>query len=117
MTLGDVIVVLICLAIGYWLVARILPGPDAPRPTDTAKDVDAAQPPGPPTYEPVTLSNWHRILEVNENASREEINAAYRRKISQYHPDKVAQMGEDIRAVADAKSQQINAAYEIGMRR
>ena len=37
--------------------------------------------------------------------------------ISQYHPDKVAQMGEEIRAVANAKSREINAAYEIGKQR
>jgi len=117
MTAGDAIVVLVCLAAGYWLVSRFLGAPKAQQPPDSAKDDDVAQREIPPAYEPVTLSNWYRILEVSEYASREDIYAAYRRKISQYHPDKVSRLGEDIRAVADEKSKQINAAYEIGMRR
>ncbi|MFO1427728.1 MAG: hypothetical protein U1F11_12315 [Steroidobacteraceae bacterium] len=48
--------------------------------------------------------------------SRAEVFAACKKLISQYHPDEVAQMGEEIRAVAEAKTQDINAAYEIGMR-
>jgi DnaJ like chaperone protein len=64
----------------------------------------------------VNLSNWYRVLGVREDAGKEEIVAAYRRRIGEYHPDKVARMGEEIRAVADRKTQQINAAYEIGMR-
>src|SRR6187399_581825 len=99
MTIGDGIVVLVCLAAGYWFVARILTDPDAKQPAEPPKEADAAQRQGSPAYEPVTLSNWYLILEVSENASRDEISAAYRRKISQYHPDKVSQLGDDIRAV------------------
>jgi len=70
-----------------------------------------------PNAQKVTAANWHTVLGVAEDASREQINEAYRRMISQYHPDKVAQMGEEIRAVANAKSREINAAYEIGKQR
>ncbi len=55
--------------------------------------------------------NWFRILEVSEDASQEQIVTAYKQKIHQYHPDKVAQMGAEIRELAELKSQQINAAY------
>ena len=115
MTIGDGIVVLICLAAGYWLVSKLLAKLEEPKSIVPAKEVGTTQQQTPPGYEPVTRSNWYRILEVSEYASRDEVSTAYRRMISQYHPDKVSQMGEDIRAVADAKSQQINAAYKFGM--
>jgi curved DNA-binding protein CbpA len=56
------------------------------------------------------------VLGVREDARKDEIVAAYRRRIGEYHPDRVARMGEEIRAVAERKTQQINAACEIGMR-
>ncbi len=59
---------------------------------------------------------WFHILEVSEGASQEEIVAAYKRKIRRYHPDKVAQMGAEIRELAERKSKQINAAYDHAMK-
>ena len=59
---------------------------------------------------------WHIVLGVSELATDAEISAAYKRQISQYHPDKVATMGADIRAVAEARSKEINDAYSIASR-
>ena len=36
---------------------------------------------------------------------------AYRARMSEYHPDKVASLGPDIRALAEQKAKEINAAY------
>ena len=109
MTPAEVVISVVGLIAGYWLVSNFITGSkSASRRDDGAKVED---------IERVTLANWYQILEVAEAANREEISSAYKRKISQYHPDKVAQMGPEIRAVADAKSQQINAAYELGMKR
>ncbi len=41
----------------------------------------------------------------------EEIRAAYLMRISEYHPDKVAALGKEIREVAERKSKEINVAY------
>ncbi len=60
------------------------------------------------------MSNWYSILGVRENASFDEIKAAYRRAISEVHPDKFANASETERARAEAKAKQINAAYELG---
>ena len=60
---------------------------------------------------------WFLILEVPQSASRADIELAYKRKISQYHPDKVAQMGVEIRELAEAKSKEINAAYDHAVAR
>ncbi len=54
-----------------------------------------------------------KILGLSENASNEEIKIAYKQKIKEYHPDKVADMGEEIRNLAKIRTQQINQAYEF----
>jgi DnaJ like chaperone protein len=51
------------------------------------------------------------VLGVARSATHAEVAAAYRARISEYHPDKVAKMGAEIRAVAERKSKQINVAY------
>lgn len=61
--------------------------------------------------------SWYEILGVSEQASDNEISAAYKRKISMYHPDKVSKMGDEIRQVAEKISKDINAAYNAAMRR
>ncbi len=54
----------------------------------------------------------YRILEVTPDANNEELKKAYRRMALKYHPDKVAHLGEDVQKAANAKFQELNAAYE-----
>ncbi len=51
-------------------------------------------------------------LNLGPDATATEIRGAYRRKIAEHHPDKVAQLGDKIRSVAEEESKRINAAYE-----
>lgn len=53
------------------------------------------------------------VLEVIPTASAETIHAAYRSLITRYHPDKVAALGPELQAVADARTKEINFAYDI----
>ena len=54
----------------------------------------------------------YRELGVTRDATDAEIDLAYRRLISQYHPDKVAGAAPELRAAAEKKARQINAAYD-----
>ena len=54
----------------------------------------------------------YTVLGVSEDASAEEIKRAYRQKMSQFHPDKVANMSESVRNRALEQAQLINAAYK-----
>ena len=65
----------------------------------------------------VRASQWFEILEVSKTATLGEIKAAYKRKISQYHPDKVSMLGHEFQAIAERKSKEINAAYKFIERR
>ncbi|MDO8749842.1 MAG: J domain-containing protein [Dehalococcoidia bacterium] len=54
----------------------------------------------------------HEVLGVHPGASQEEISAAYRRLVQQYHPDKVADLGPEFRELAEQRMKEINAAYQ-----
>ncbi len=53
-----------------------------------------------------------RVLGLTPDADEAEIEQAYRRLISQYHPDKYAQAAPELRARAEQRARQINAAYD-----
>ena len=57
--------------------------------------------------------NPYEVLNIPQNATKEEIKKAYRKLAHQYHPDKTAQLGPEIQEVAHRKMQEINAAYEL----
>lgn len=59
-----------------------------------------------------SANGHYAVLGVAENASDEEIKLAYRKKMSQFHPDKVAMMDEKVRDSALKQAQLINAAYK-----
>ena len=58
-------------------------------------------------------TNWaYTALEIQPSATDEEVKKAYRRMAMKYHPDKVANAGEEIRQQATDKFRGINEAYE-----
>lgn len=59
-----------------------------------------------------TLETAYKILEVEPNATNDEVKKAYRRLAVEYHPDKVAYLGEEFRKAANEKFQKLNEAYE-----
>ena len=52
------------------------------------------------------------ILGIDASASGEEIHAAYKARMHEYHPDKVAHLGEELQKVAHRKAVEIQQAYE-----
>jgi hypothetical protein len=55
----------------------------------------------------------HEILGVTPDASLDEIQVAYRAAAQQYHPDKVAHLGDEFQALAQEKFVQIQEAYNF----
>ena len=56
--------------------------------------------------------NPHQVLGVSANASADEIRQAYRKLANQYHPDKVAHLGDEFRAMAEERFKEIQTAYD-----
>lgn len=54
----------------------------------------------------------YTILEVERHATQEEIRAAYRRAVAQYHPDKVSHLGQELQELAHQKLIAIQQAYD-----
>ena len=53
----------------------------------------------------------YKILELSPEATDEEIKKAYRKMALKFHPDRVTHLGEDVQKAANAKFQELNAAY------
>lgn len=83
------------LALGHafdagWLAMGAKPSPGTPPSSDAA----------------------YRALGVDATASDDEIDRAYRQLMGKYHPDKVAGAADEIRALAETRAREINAAYD-----
>jgi DnaJ-domain-containing protein 1 len=116
MSLMELVVSFFGLVAGYalvsWLMGRgqagVKPAPgDPPRRDPPRRD--------PPRPEPAKES-WWSVLCVPQGSDLATAKAAYRSLIAQYHPDKVAGMGPEIVAVAEAQSARINTAWEAAQR-
>jgi hypothetical protein len=53
------------------------------------------------------------LLSVSEDSTVTQIRAAYRRMVSEWHPDRVEQSGERVRAFATKQMAAINEAYHL----
>jgi uncharacterized membrane protein YkvA (DUF1232 family) len=70
--------------------------------SDAQSDKDQKQPDDP-----------YDILGVSRTASQEEIHTAYRKLANQYHPDKVAHLGQEFQELAEQRFKQIQWAYQL----
>jgi hypothetical protein len=68
------------------------------------------------THQPSEADHWN-VLGLSGNITKEDIRKAYRKAMTEYHPDKVASLGPELRALAEKKSKEINAAYNFFKKR
>lgn len=111
----EITVVLFGLFLGYWIVSRFI--------TDKSKNPPSSEP-KQPEQEPEKKAStqnepppdaWHITLNVSPHATVEEIRRAYKVLMSQYHPDKVASLGDELKALAERKSKEITSSYRNAM--
>lgn len=110
MSLEEMGVIALCLFGGYWGVSLLFHRKGKQR---AAPEAEAPQP-DPSTNEEEPA--WETVLGVGADAGMEEIRRAYQQRIREYHPDKVATLGPELKALAERKSQEINVAYERARR-
>ena len=99
---NDILAIIGCGALGYGVIHLVLNKPASP----------SAPPKQPVQPQAVFAPAWSRVLELPADASLDDIREAYRRLMSQYHPDKVASLGRELRELAEAKSKEISVAYQ-----
>ena len=61
----------------------------------------------------LSLDDVYKILEIKPNSSVEEIKSAYKKKIKEYHPDRLSGLGAELQNLANQKTQEINSAYNL----
>lgn len=60
-----------------------------------------------------TIDECFAVLGLVRGATSEDIKSAYKRRMKEYHPDKVSHLGEKLKSVADIEAKKINAAYSM----
>jgi DnaJ-domain-containing protein 1 len=75
-------------------------------------DMGVFKPGAPPSPPPAPSTDPYARLGVTSSASDDEVEQAYRRRISEFHPDRVANAAQEIRDLAGQRAREINGAYE-----
>ncbi len=65
---------------------------------------------------PPNVPAWYEVLDVSEDASAKEIQAAWMQIVKKYHPDQVAHLGDKLQVMAAAETAAANAARDEGLR-
>lgn len=86
----------------YEILVRILCGRDPEAEEEATASDDSEE-----------FVDYYEILEVNENASEQEIKRAYKKQAKKWHPDKFASASDEERLAAEEKMRQINKAKEV----
>jgi len=110
MTTTEIAVTAVGLALGYWLVSFFT---KSGRPPEPGPDAPETQPLTEPMASPAP---WYTVLQVAPEATIEEIRAAYYRLAEQYRPDKVQDLGAEIRELAARRLAEIDTAYQEALR-
>ena len=107
-SLEEIAVIALCLFGGYWGVSFLFNR----RNRERGPRADAA----PPQHRQSAPPTWTTVLGVGADASMDAIRQAYQHRIAEYHPDKVAALGAELRELAERKSKEINLAYDEARR-
>jgi hypothetical protein len=108
-TVACVVLAVVFAALGAWFYARArktslrseqhTPKDDGGSRTSSHQDMSQSR-------------DAYTILGVRRGASFDEIRRAYRERMKEYHPDKVAGLGAELRELAERKAKEINMAFE-----
>jgi len=109
-SLEEIGVIALCLFGGYWGVSLLFGRKR--RKTGSHAGEPPSQEPPPAKVPP----SWTEVLGVNPDAGVDEIRRAYQQRMAEYHPDKVASLGAELRELAERKSKEINVAYDQACR-
>ena len=119
MSWTQILGIVLCGVLGYWLVAVLLPllaksrdGYREPHWPADADDIAAIE---PRSDAATPADDWPQLLGVRADASDAEITAAYRRAIDDCDPQRVANTGVD-QATLEQRATLLQAALASALR-
>jgi DnaJ-domain-containing protein 1 len=101
MLLRFIILAVIAYFLARWIQKLLSPTPAG---------AGGAVPPSP--RPPESERSPYEVLGVPRDATQDEIRTAYQRLVRENHPDRVADMAQEIRELAERRTKEINRAYE-----
>jgi hypothetical protein len=116
MSISDILIILACLAGGYWIVSSVMgPGVDitrrSPPPAEPPADPPTPAHETPPSWASVPKArasanprerDWHLLLDVSRSASKAEIEAAYKRQLNKALAGRDSHQQEQLRLAREA---------------
>ncbi len=106
-------VVILGLFLGYWIVTTFVFKDGSKRSSSSGGSQDTGA--NAANDAEASPASWDKVLNVAPEASVDDIRKAYKSLMSQYHPDKVASLGDELKALAERKSKEITQAYREAM--
>ena len=97
---------LAALAVLIWYLSKKAKETTHKIPSQTSSTQNAEE------HKEIKILSPYEVLGVSRNASKEEIDKAYRSKLKEYHPDKVHSLGGELQKLAKEKTREIVEAYE-----
>ena len=112
----KIAILAIAALVGFWVVGAILEQFQKKTPKSGSSSSSGAGTRPTPEAESSQvdpIEDACRVLQLNRPFTSEELRAAYRQRMSQYHPDKVSSLGPEFRELAESKSKEINRAFDL----
>ena len=112
----KIAILAIAALVGFWVVGAIVEHFQKGTPK-AASSAGAQDGPRPATEQEARqtdpIEDACRVLQLNRPFTSDQLRAAYRQRMSQYHPDKVSSLAPEFRELAESKSKEINRAFDL----
>lgn len=110
----KITILVIAALVGFWVVGAILEQfQNKTRRQNSSSKAQSEQASGPDPLRVDPVEEACRVLQLSRPFTMKELQAAYRQRMSQYHPDKVSNLGPELRELAESKSKEINQAFDL----
>jgi len=109
----NLVILLIGVLLGFWLVGALLDNRKKTPPKAEPRHSQEKEEPSPPPQAQDPVEQACQVLNLGRPFTAGELRAAYRQRMSLYHPDKVDALGPELRELAEHKTKEINVAFDF----
>lgn len=106
---------LVVVAVAFWLASRMRASGQGRDDDEEHADTERAQADRDAMRDrstaPLSKTPW-QLLDIEPDADEEAVEAAYKAKLMQYHPDRASHLGEELQDLAHEKTLELQRAYE-----